>query len=68
MSRDTNKYKYKKKGDINRRNIKKKSEKERLVMGSREEKTPKCKECGKFFESERALHIHYTKAHNKGYA
>lgn len=44
MSRDTNKYEYKKKGDINRRNIKKKSEKERFVMGSREEKTPKCKE------------------------
>jgi uncharacterized C2H2 Zn-finger protein len=29
---------------------------------------PKCKECGKFFKSEKALHIHYTKAHNKGYA
>jgi hypothetical protein len=30
-------------------------------------KTPKCEECGKFFESERALNIHYIKAHNKGY-
>jgi uncharacterized C2H2 Zn-finger protein len=29
---------------------------------------PKCEECGKFFKSDRALHIHYTKAHNKGYA
>lgn len=28
---------------------------------------PKCGECGKVFKSERALHIHYTKAHNKGY-
>jgi len=29
---------------------------------------PKCEECGKSFKNERALHIHYTKAHNKGYA
>ena len=29
---------------------------------------PKCEKCGKFFESEKALHIHYTKVHNKGYA
>ena len=31
-------------------------------------KAPKCEQCGKFFKSERALHIHYIKAHNKGYA
>ena len=68
MSRDINKYEYKKKGDINRRNIQKKRKGERRIMGSREGKTPKCEKCGRFFESERALHIHYTKAHNKGYA
>ncbi len=29
---------------------------------------PKCKVNGKSFISEKELHIHYTKAHNKGYA
>jgi uncharacterized C2H2 Zn-finger protein len=29
---------------------------------------PKCEKCGKSFKTKRALHIHYTKAHNTGYA
>jgi uncharacterized C2H2 Zn-finger protein len=29
---------------------------------------PKCEHCGKSFKTKKALHIHYTKAHNKGYA
>ena len=38
MSRDTNKYKYKKKGDINRRNRKQKKEKEKRNWGFKERK------------------------------
>ena len=69
MSRDADKYKYRKKGDINRRSKKRERREERFGMkGLRAKKMPKCEECGKFFESERALYTHYTKAHNKGYA
>ena len=69
MSRDADKYKYRKKGDIDRRIRKRDRSEERFGMkGLRAKKTPKCEKCGKFFKSERALHIHYTKAHNKGYA
>jgi hypothetical protein len=36
MSRDTNKYKYKKKGDINRRNRKKRREKDKRNSGKKD--------------------------------
>jgi len=58
-----------KKGDIDRRNKKRGRQEEKFGMkGLRAKKTPKYEQCGKFFKSERALHIHYIKAHNKGYA
>jgi len=69
MSRDADKYKYRKRGDIDRRSKKMERREERFGMkGLRAKKTPKCEGCGKFFENERALNIHYIKAHNKGYA
>ena len=36
MSRDTNKYEYKKKGDINRRNRKQKKEKDKTNSGKKD--------------------------------
>ena len=36
MSRDTNKYKYKKKGDINRRNRKQRREKDKKNSGKKD--------------------------------
>jgi hypothetical protein len=69
MSRDADKYKYRTRADIDRRSKKMERREERFGMkGLRAKKTPKCEECGKFFENERALNIHYIKAHNKGYA
>jgi len=37
MSRDTNKYKYKKNGDINRRNRKKRREKDKRNSGKKDD-------------------------------
>jgi len=61
MSRDTNKYK--KKGDINRRNRKKKREKDKRNPGNKD--MPKCKYCKKNFKTNKSLQMHIFQVHER---